>query len=196
MDITLMDLWLPILVAAVACFLASSVMWMVLPHHKPDLKTLPDEDAFNAATSGLGIAPGLYMFPNCEEGESPSSESMKKRWNEGPWGTINIIGAKPNFAKNMAVNFTEGLLIIAIVAYLASMTMSMGANSSDIVRFTFTGAFLGFVLGGFTGGVFLGTPARFLITSAIDAIVYSALTAAAFYFLWPEAAAATGLPTP
>ena len=105
-----------------------------------------------------------------------------------------MLGHQPNFAKNLLVNFTEGLAIAAIVGYLASMSMSSWANPTDIVRFTFTGAFLGFVLGGFSGAAFLGTPTRFIMTTAFDAMVYSAIVAASFYFLWPEAAAALTMP--
>ncbi len=41
----LVQFWLPILASAVVVFLASSIAWMVLPHHKKDVKTLPDEKA-------------------------------------------------------------------------------------------------------------------------------------------------------
>lgn len=189
MDITLMDLWLPVLVAAIACFFMSSVMWMVSPHHRADIKALPDEAAYTEAVGRLNLKPGFYMYPNCSKGEAHGSESMKARWEAGPWGTVNVLGGKPNFARNLLVNFTEGLAIAAIVGYLASMSMGTTAGGQDIVRFTFTGAFLGFVLGGFSGAAFLGTPTRFIMTTAFDALVYSAIVAASFYFLWPSGGA-------
>ena len=42
MDVTLIDLWLPILVAAVIVWFASALIWMAMPHHKKDIKKLPD----------------------------------------------------------------------------------------------------------------------------------------------------------
>ena len=151
MDVQIFDLWLPIVVAAFACFFASSVMWMVLPHHKADIRPLPDEKAFTEAVSPLDLDPGLYMYPNCQEGESMSSDEFKARWEQGPWGTINVIAAKPNFPRNLAVNLFECAVVAALTAYLASMAMNVGANSTDVIRFTFASAFLGFVVGGWSG---------------------------------------------
>ncbi len=41
----LAPLWLPILVSAAVVFVAAGLAWMALPHHKKDIKTLPDEKA-------------------------------------------------------------------------------------------------------------------------------------------------------
>jgi len=185
MDVQILDLWLPIVVATVACFVASSLMWMVLPHHKADIKPLPDEKAYTDAVGSMGLEPGVYMYPNCQSGESMNSESMKQRWEAGPWGMLTIFPGKPNFPRNLMVNLFECLVVTAITAYLASMAMNVGANTTDVARFTFTSAFLGFVVGGWSGAAFMGTPLRFVLTSAFDTIVYAVLTAAAFAFLWP-----------
>ncbi|MFT5423344.1 MAG: hypothetical protein ACI89L_001121 [Phycisphaerales bacterium] len=187
-DIALIDLWIPILVSAIACFVASSIIWMALPHHKADIQALPDEDAFNGAVGGLGLKPGLYMFPNCQGTEGHKSEAFQARWKAGPWGTINVLGAQPSFGKNLAITFVEMLLISVIVAYLASTAMEDNAGGRDIARFMFTGAFLGYVLGGFSVDAFLGKPTRFVITGVFDSLVYAAVTAVVFVFLWPEAA--------
>ena len=41
---SLADLWLPILVAAVLVFVVSSVIHMVLQYHKPDYRKLAKEE--------------------------------------------------------------------------------------------------------------------------------------------------------
>ena len=41
--VTLSMLWLPILVATVLVYIASSVIWMALPYHRSDTRRLPDE---------------------------------------------------------------------------------------------------------------------------------------------------------
>ena len=38
------SLWLPVLVAAAAVWIASAIVWMALPHHKKDFSKLPSED--------------------------------------------------------------------------------------------------------------------------------------------------------
>ena len=42
--VPLTALWLPILISAVIVFIASSIMHMVLPHHKSDYRKVPDEE--------------------------------------------------------------------------------------------------------------------------------------------------------
>ena len=56
MDIQLLDLWMPILIGSVACFLASSVLWMVLPHHKPDIKP-----SFDPIAVSLNMPPTRFL---------------------------------------------------------------------------------------------------------------------------------------
>ena len=60
--VTLVDLWMPIVVAAVIVFLASSIIHMALRYHRSDYKGLPNEAAVTSAI-GSAIATGQYMFP-------------------------------------------------------------------------------------------------------------------------------------
>ncbi|MEO1513236.1 MAG: hypothetical protein AAFU70_14280, partial [Planctomycetota bacterium] len=34
----ILELWIPIVLATIAVFIASSLLWMVSPHHKADVK--------------------------------------------------------------------------------------------------------------------------------------------------------------
>src|SRR5258708_920215 len=43
------SLWLPVVVSAVAVFIVSSIVHMVLRYHRADYKRLPDEDSVAAA---------------------------------------------------------------------------------------------------------------------------------------------------
>jgi len=61
--VTLGMLWLPILVATVLVFVASSVIWMALPYHKSDTRKLPDEGAALEPLAKQDLAPGAYRFP-------------------------------------------------------------------------------------------------------------------------------------
>ncbi len=47
--VPLASLWLPILLAAALVWVAGSIMWMVMPHHRSDFKALPDEEAARQA---------------------------------------------------------------------------------------------------------------------------------------------------
>ena len=75
----LFSLWMPILVSAVAVFIAAFLAWMVLPHHRSDWSKLPDDKAFVEALRSLGLPPGQYMFPYAAEGAEMKSPEFKER---------------------------------------------------------------------------------------------------------------------
>ena len=61
--VSLTQLWLPIGLAAVLVFVASSIMHMVLPYHKGDFAAVPREDDVMRALRSFSIPPGDYMLP-------------------------------------------------------------------------------------------------------------------------------------
>ncbi|USN99740.1 MAG: hypothetical protein H6810_03515 [Phycisphaeraceae bacterium] len=182
---SIIALWLPILAAGVAVFVVSGILWMALPIHKPDIRMLPDQDAFDRAVSPLGLKPGLYMFPNCADAKAMKDESFQKRWAAGPWGTINVMGVQPNFARNLGLTFITFLVGSFLVAYLSTIALAPGSDGHTVFRFTFTTALLGYALGGLPNAFFLGTPTRFILTSTLDAALYALTTALVFMLLWP-----------
>jgi len=191
----LAELWLPILVSAIAVFVASSLIWMVLPHHKADIQTLPDEEAFDAAIKPMNIKPGFYMYPGCH-GKDVKSDEFCARYDAGPWGTINVLGAKPNFGMNLIKCFITYLVISAMAGYLAGIGTMPGAEYMDVFRAVGTAAVLGYCMGSLAGDIFMGKPTRFMITCFIDGVVFALITAGVFAAMWPEGAAAAipGMP--
>ena len=61
--VSLTSLWLPILASAVAVFVASSIVHMVLPLHRNDFKAVPREDEVLEALRRFNIPPGDYIAP-------------------------------------------------------------------------------------------------------------------------------------
>lgn len=53
MEVTLPDLWLPILLGGLAVFLSSFVLRMLLKYHWNDFDPLPDEGKIRAAFQGV-----------------------------------------------------------------------------------------------------------------------------------------------
>ena len=53
--VSLLALWLPILVAAVIVFVASSVLHLMLPYHRGDCAKLPSEDIVMEAMRKAGV---------------------------------------------------------------------------------------------------------------------------------------------
>lgn len=182
---SVIDLWLPIIAAGVLVFIVSGFLWMALPIHKADIKMLPDESAFDNAVAPLALPPGFYMFPNCADARAMKDEVFQKRWAAGPWGTINIMGAQPNFARNMALTCLVFLVGSFLIGYLATIALPADAAGRDVFRFTFTAAVLGYGIGGLPNAFFLGVSARFILTCMFDTLIYALTTAAVFMLLWP-----------
>ncbi len=187
MDVSITQLWLPILIATVCVFFASSIIWMLLPYHKPDIKAIPNEAEFDEAINKLGIAPGFYMYANCQNAKDMKSEAFKARWESGPWGTINVMGHQPNFAMNLLKTFIAYGLITVMVAYISGMALGPGADYMNVFRVVATAGILGHCMGALAGSFFLGTPTRFIVTSFIDGVIFALITAGVFASMWPAA---------
>lgn len=185
MDVTLIDLWLPVLLASIAVFVASAVIWMLLPHHKADIRFMPNEDAFTGAIGPLNIQPGLYMYPNCQDPKDFKSEDFKKRFEQGPWGVITVFPKQPSFAMNLLRTYLSYLAITAVIAYIASLGLGRDAAYMQVFQISASAGILGYCMGGLANDFFLGKPTRFIITSFIDGIFFALITAGIFASMWP-----------
>jgi hypothetical protein len=182
-------LWLPILVSAVAVFIASSIAWTVLPHHNADIKPLPDERGFLERLKEFNIPPGLYMWPHCADSKEMKSEAFKERYRQGPWGTLNVAPAQPSMVKNMSLLLLVCLLVSLFVGYLTSMAQpAQTGEFLGVFRVAGAAGVLGYCFGGLPTAIFMGKPTRFIMTELIDSIVYGLLTGLVFALLWPAAA--------
>ena len=61
------SLWLPVVVSAVAVWIVSAIVHMVLRYHRADIKGLPDEESVAAALRKDAPAPGIYFIPHCAD---------------------------------------------------------------------------------------------------------------------------------
>ena len=125
------------------------------------------------------------MYPNCSTGAEMKSDAFKQRYKDGPWGVLTILPQAPNFGLNLAKAFVVYLIITLMVAYLASLSVMAGAEYGHVFRVVGTAAILGHCMGGLVNDVFLGKPARFIVTSFVDAVVYALLTAGVMAAMWP-----------
>jgi len=189
--------------SSVFIFIASSVIWMVLPYHKADIRKLPDESGFLSALKSQNIPAGVYMWPNCCDSTEMKSDDFKQRYDAGPWGSINVLAKKPNFARNMLLTFVFYLVVGVFVAYITSEARPFGANYLSVFQVAGATAILAYCAGGIPGAIFMGTPPRFIMTSLLDGVIYGLITAGTFGWLWPAmntginlGGGAGGLPTP
>ena len=183
--VTIGALWLPILLSAVFVFIASSVIWMILPHHKGDFQKLPDEEAARAALKN--VAPGQYLIPYSASMKAMKDPEFVRKMNEGPYGILTIGPAGGSqMGKNMAIWFIYSVVVSVFVAYLASRTLAPGAEYLSVFRVAGATAWLAYGFAHIGDAVWFSRPWRSVVMHLIDALVYALLTAGAFGWLWPK----------
>ena len=77
-----LSLLIPIVVAAVFVFIASSIIHMATPFHKNDLKKFPNEDAVRNALKPLNLPPGDYEAEITRPPSAPRRISIRVRRGE------------------------------------------------------------------------------------------------------------------
>lgn len=181
------QLWLPVVVSSVVVFFASFLAWMVIGHHKNDIKTLEEEQSLVDHLKTLNIPPGTYMWPGCGSHEDMNSPEFKARYNAGPWGSINVLGAKPNFARNLALTFLFYVVVSLFVAYITGQARAVGAERMTVFQVAGAVAVLAYCAGSIPGAIFFSKPGRFILTEFVDGVVYGLLTGVVFSLAWPGA---------
>jgi hypothetical protein len=184
--VSLLSLWLPILVSAVAVFLASSVIHMVLRYHRTDVGRLPAEDQTLAAIRTAGTVPGEYVLPYATMAEMNSPEFIQKR-SAGPVAVMTVLpGGPPAMGRNLAAWFVYALVVNLTAGYIASRALGAGpADYMDVFRFVGTTAFAGYGFGIWQQTIWWGRPWTTTLKSTFDALIYALLTAGIFGWLWP-----------
>lgn len=189
-SVPLPELWLPILLSAVAVFVLSAMAWMVMPHHNRDFKGLPDEDGFFDSLRTLGVKPGLYMFPFCASSAEMKTDAFKQRYERGPHGMLNLWAGRPNMGRNLALTFVFYVVLSLFVAYIAHLGLDAADARVRVFRVTSAAALLGYAFGAFPNAIWFGRPLRSVVTDLIDSVVYALVTGAIFTWLWPAVEAA------
>ena len=184
--VALTALWLPVLLAAVFVFIASSVIHMVLPYHKSSYRKFSGEDQIRAVIRASNPSPGLYNIPFCTQ-KDMNSDEMKAKFTEGPVGHVII---RPNGAVFLPAFLIQWFVFCLVVgffaAYLAAPTVNHGAPYRHVFRVVGSAAFLAYCIGGLSNGIWKGFPWKMVILEAFYGLIYALLTAGTFGWLLPR----------
>lgn len=184
--VTLGTLWMPIVVSAAVVFLASFLVWVVLPHHRSDWKKLPDEEAVRRAVGG-DAGPGQYVLPYAADSSAMQSEEYLKKCEDGPVGILTLKApGRPAMGKPMALSFVYYLAVSAAAGYVAGRALGPGADYLSVFRFAGTAAMLGYSGAFFQGAIWFGRPWGPTLKEVADGIAYGLLTGGVFGWLWPR----------
>jgi hypothetical protein len=183
--VPLLDLWIPILVAALVVFFASSIIHMVLKYHRKDFLGLAQEESVRAALKGT--PPGQYMVPYTPDMKDMRSEAMQRKMTEGPVGIITI---RPSGMINMGPLLTQWLLYCLLISlfcgYIAHATIPVGSEYLKVFQVVGASAWLGYGLSTISQGIWQSRPWSTVGKDIFDGLIYALLTAGVFGWLWPR----------
>ena len=182
----LAELWLPIVVSAVAVFVASSLIHMLLPIHRGDYQRMADEDAHLDALRDL--EPGQYMFPCPSSMKEMGTPEMIERYNRGPVGTMIVLkNGPPGVGASLIQWFVFTLVVGALVAHVVHFALPAGAETSHVFHLSGLAAFLGYGFSSVTDSIWKGLRWTTTLKFVFDGTVYALVTAQTFALMWPAA---------
>jgi hypothetical protein len=179
-------LWLPILLAAVFAFIASSIIHMTPLWHRNEYPALPDEEAARAAIGALGVPPGDYMVPRCQSMKEMGSPEFKAKLVQGPKWVITVLPpGEHGMASSLAQWFVFLLVVTFFSAYVTSHALPPGAHYTEVFRYAGATAFMGFSLGQIPQSIWFKRQWSTTLKHVFDGLIYALLTAGTFGWLWP-----------
>jgi hypothetical protein len=180
------ELWLPVVLAAVFVFIASSIVHMVLKFHKNDYDRLPDEDGIMAALREANLGPGNYSFPHVQDMKDFGSPEVQEKFKQGPVAFMNVL---PNGAPNMGKCLTQWFLYCVVVgvfvAYLTGRTLGAGADYLTVFRIAGCVAFIAYGLAEAIASIWKAQRWSTTARHMVGGLVYALLTGGTFGWLWP-----------
>ncbi len=187
MLVPLTALSLPIVLSAVAVFIASSLIHMVIGWHNSDYRKMPGEDDVLDAMRKAGVGPGDYIFPCAENpADNMRSEEVIEKWKTGPAGKMTLMpSGPPNMGRNLALWLVYSLVIGVLAGYVAAATLEPGAEYLKVFQVVGTVAFLAYAGSVWQAVIWWGRGPGAAFKDILDGLVYGLLTAGVFGWLWP-----------
>ena len=186
--ISLVQLWLPILAAAIAVFVASSLVHMVFKWHASDYRGLSNEDDVRAVIRAGAPRPGQYFIPFCPDKREMGKPEVIAKFKEGPVGQLVLwpLGP-PNMGRPLGLWFALNVVIAILAGYLACRTLAAGSSFGQIVRVVGIVTFAAYATGPLQAAIWMGKPWRSVAKEVgLDALMYAAVSACVFGWLWPR----------
>ncbi len=185
--VSLMSLWLPILLSAVIVFVASSILHMVLPIHRNDLRKLPKEAEILETLRNFSVPPGDYGAPYAGGPAEMKNPDFVEKMKKGPLVFMTLSpGSSPAMGSYLAQWFVYCIVVSVFAAYMASRAVPMGGSYLAVFRFAGTTAFLCYAMSLPQNSIWFRRNWGTTIKSMADGLLYGLLTAGTFGWLWPR----------
>ena len=185
--VPIISLWLPIVVSAVIVFIVSSIIHMVTPFHKGDLKALPREDDVMNALRPFGIQHGDYGMPHAGSTENMKSAAFREKMRKGPVAFMTFrVPGEMNMNSALILWFLHSIVISFFTAYVTGVALDRTAEYLKVFQIAGCVAFMGYSLALPQGSIWWGRNWGTTIRTMIDGLIYGLMTAGTFGWLWPR----------
>jgi hypothetical protein len=185
--VSIVELWLPILAAAVIVFVASSILHMMLPYHRSDYGRIQNEDDVMAAMRKAGVQPGDYMMPHCSSHADLKDAAVLEKFKKGPVAALTVMpSGAPAMGGQLAQWFFYCVLVSICAAYIAGRALEPGAHYLSAFRFAGATAFFAYSLGLWQDSIWYKKSWSTTLKNTFDGLVYGLLTGGTFGWLWPR----------
>ena len=168
-------------------FFASAIMHMVLTYHRSDYRQLPDEERVTDALRDAGVTPGpAYFFPHFPFKEMKSAPVVEKL-KRGPVGFLTVRpSGPPAMGKSLFQWFVYCVVISLFAAHLSGRTLAPGTEFWQVFCVVGTTALLGYGAAHAQESIWGGRSWIVTLKHLFDSVIFAALTAGTFAWLWPK----------
>lgn len=185
--VSIPDLWLPVLLSAVTVFIVSSIIHMALPWHKGDMRRLEKEDEIMAALRPFAIPPGEYGLPMPGSMAEMKDPGFIEKMKAGPVAFLTVAtNGPPSMGASLVLWFVYSLVVSIFAAYIAGRALGPGSPYLAVFRFAGCTAFVGYSLALLQNSIWYKRSWIVTGKSMLDGLLYAALTAGMFGWLWPS----------
>lgn len=181
------SLLLPILLSAVAVFVVSSLIHMVLRYHRNDFRAVPNEDATMNALRPLNIPPGEYVVPYAGDPSRMKDPEFLAKWERGPVALFTIFPTgKISMGPQLVKWFLYSVVVSYIAAYIGGRALGPGADYLDVFRFVGSTAFNCYAVALWQQSIWYRRAWSTTLKNTFDGLLYGLVTAGVFGWLWPN----------
>src|ERR1700732_420967 len=183
----LVSLWLPIVLSAVIVFVASSVIHMTPLWHKNDYPKMPREAEVLDALRPLAIPPGDYFIPRASGMKEMRSPEYKEKMKRVPVAVLTVMPNGEMAMGRSLVQWFAFLIVVGLfVAIVTCRTLPVGTPYPRVFKVAGTIAFMAYSLALCELSIWYRRSWSLTLKSAFDGLIYAALTAGTFGWLWPR----------
>lgn len=181
------QLWQPILLATLLCFMMSAIVWMFGPHHKKEFKGPPNTDGIMDLLRQGNVEAGAYMFPFGDRANKAEFEASMKKFAEGPAGLMYIFPkGKMNMGKMMGQQIVFFLLVNVMLAFIGHRIGLDQRSYLHVFKTVGAIAFMTYAVGSAPESIWFGRPWKSYLLTGFDGVLYALVTAGTFGWLWPR----------